>query len=197
MRFLAFALVLAGCGASPDGLAVDAAGGGQAVGGAVGGAGGSGSAGVAIGGAGMSAGGGQAVGGAVGGAGMSAVGGAVGGAGMNAGGGQAVGGVGAGGSTGASTCPHSSPFEGISTAGHTHDLGAVFVALTHVGTVDLAPLAGYTVTPLVDGVQVSQAFAGGSVWTVNAKLKTIDFQITPFTASPLMPAGGLMLECPP
>lgn len=78
-----------------------------------------------------------------------------------------------------------------------HRITATFPALTWVNAVDLAPLAGYTVVPTADGIQVAKAFAGGALWPVpsNNRMKALEFLITPYASSSLMPAGGFAIYC--
>jgi hypothetical protein len=164
--------------------------------------GGAGAAGAAQGGAGGSVAGSAGQGGAPeagsAGQGGSSVGGSAAGSAPVAGSGGSVAGSGgsaAGGAPGAE-CPDHVSSEAI-TLSSGHRLTATFSAYTWVNAADLTALAGYSVVPFADGVQLSQAFAGGSVWAVssNNRLKVLEFQITPYSTTPIMPAGGLPLFC--
>jgi hypothetical protein len=64
-------------------------------------------------------------------------------------------------------------------------------------TVDLSALAGFDVVPSADGVPLSAAVAGGSLWALppGHLLKKLTLAVAPFTSTPLLPVDGLVMFC--
>ena len=129
-------------------------------------------------------------------AGSGGAGGAAGSGGASGGSAGASGG-GSSGSAGApgNECPAHTSYESIAAP---HTLGATFTVYAYVTALDLSAFGGYTVTIKADGVQQGFPVQGGSVWRPLApqvRLKEITIELSPFTASALMPAGGLPVYC--